>query len=111
MRIDNVYEVADASRGMVGSVEMDMDTAGLVRKSAGFPEPPCQSLHPVNILPVKQDGADQLHAVTVISGDSPAPFFFLTMQAAIVHHFPDMPIRSGYFVGVIIIPGSDSRAT
>lgn len=101
MRIDNVYEVADASRGVGNSVEMDMDAAGLVRKSSGFSEPPCQSLHPVNILPVEQDGADQFHAVTIISGDSPSPLFFLTMQAAIVHHFPNTPIRSGYFVGVV----------
>ena len=67
MRVDDVDEVADASRGVGSSVEMDMDAAGLVRKSSGFPEPSCQSLQLVNIFPVEQDGADQLHAVTVIS--------------------------------------------
>ena len=33
MRIDDVDEVADTSGCMVGAVEMDVDAAGLIRKS------------------------------------------------------------------------------
>ncbi len=52
VRIDDVDEVADASWRMARAVQMDVDAAGMVGKPSGFAEPPCQSLHRVNIFPV-----------------------------------------------------------
>lgn len=45
MRVDNVDEVADTSRRVVRTIQMNMDAAGLVGESPGFAEPPRQGLY------------------------------------------------------------------
>ncbi len=52
MRVDDIHEIADAPWRMAGSVEMDVDAAGLIRKSPSFSQPSRESLYHVNILPI-----------------------------------------------------------
>lgn len=50
---NDVDEVTDASRGVVGAVQVDMDAAGCVGEAARFAEDPHQALQRVDVLPVK----------------------------------------------------------
>ena len=54
MRIDDVHKVTDAPWRMADSVEMDMDTAGFIRKSSVFSQHPCECLYLVYIFPIQQ---------------------------------------------------------
>lgn len=110
MRVDDIHEIADAPWRMAGSVEMDVDAAGLIRKSPSFSQPSRESLYHVNILPIQQDWADQFHAVVTSGGYCPSPILFLAVNAAVIHQFPSAPIGCGDFLGIVIIPGNRSGA-
>ena len=50
------------------------------------------SLQGVDVLPVEQNGADQLHAVKSVGGDGPPVFLLLADDAAVVHELPEPPV-------------------
>ncbi len=104
-RGNQVNEVTDAARSMLPSVQMDMDAAGIVRKTPGFPQPPDERLDAADILVITEDRADHLHTVAAVRADNPPALFLLASDTAVIHELPDPPIRRGYFVGFIVAAG------
>lgn len=101
---NDVDEVADTPRRVVGPIQVDVDAAGRVGEAARSAQCPHQTLQDVNILTVKQNGADQFHAVAVGSGDDLPPAPVLADNAAVVHELPDSAVRGDDLVGVVVIP-------
>ena len=98
---DDVDKVTDTPDSVLRPVQVDVDAAGAVGKSPGLAQAAEQPLQGADILPVTQDGGDQLHAVTGTRIDEPAVFFTLADKAAVIHKFPGPPVRGPGLIGII----------
>lgn len=100
---DNVHEIANAPRRVINSIQMNMDATSGISEPARFTQTPHQTLQRVNIFPVKQYRADQLYTVSPGCGYDLSLFLPLTVDAAVIHKFPNSSIRSGDTLCIVIV--------
>ncbi len=92
-----------------GGVDVDVNAAGGVHKSACFSQVSDHLLHSFNIF-VLTDGTDQFHAVASISTYFPSAFFSLAVNTGIAHDFPFAPLAVTGIVNIVIGAPSYSLA-
>jgi phage terminase large subunit-like protein len=100
---DNVNIITDASRCVVCTVYMDMNSTACVYKTSSLAKPPYQFLQGFNVLAVCQYRAYQLDAIFPASRHNPAVFLFLSPDAPVAHEFPYPSIRCNNLLGIVII--------
>lgn len=100
---DEVDEVADGSWRVRFSIEMDMDTAGVVSDATSFSDAPDDVLQCSNIFPVSEDGADQFTGIFITRGNQSASFSSAAVNTAVVHELPFTPVGRLSNVTVVVI--------
>src|SRR5690554_344337 len=100
---DNVDKITDASRCVVCTVYMDMNSTTCVCKTSSLAKPPYQFLQGFNVFAVCQYRAYQLDAIFPASRHNPAVFLFLSPDAPVAHEFPYPSIRCNNLLGIVII--------
>ena len=100
---DEIDEVTDGSWCVRFSIEVDMDTTGVVSDATSFSDAPDNVLQCSNIFPVSEDGADQFTGIFITCGYQSAAFSSATVNTAVVHEFPVSCVRAFDDVTVVVI--------
>ena len=89
--IDDVEEVPYRPQGVVGSIEMDMDSTGRICESSGLPYGPYDFLQFFDVLAVFQNRRDQFAAVEFACTPHHALHLLFTSHGRVLH---DLPVPS-----------------
>ena len=82
---------------------MDVDSTGRVSEPSRLTQTPHQTLERIDVLPVEQHRADQLHAVFLVRLNNATLLLALAVNAAVIHKLPNPSVRGGDALGVIVV--------
>lgn len=107
---DDVDKVSDTARRVLAAVEVNVNPAGFVHEPACVTELANQFLQGGNVLAVGKNGADQLHAVSLVRRNLSPGLAALATDAAVAHEPPNPTRRVRDLFGVIPVAGTFDRS-